>query len=61
MKRTKGAVVALLAFVVMGLNSGCLGNGWWSKALVDTALYVGQEFLLDNNGVFNIFSTNDTT
>jgi hypothetical protein len=61
MKRTKGAVVALLAFVVMGLSSGCLGNGWWSKALVDTALYVGQKFLLDNNGVFNIFSTNDTT
>ncbi len=55
MKRTKGAVVALLAFVVMGLNSGCLGNGWWSKALVDTALYVGQSFVLDNANVFQLF------
>jgi hypothetical protein len=55
MKRTKGAVVALLAFVVMGLSSGCLGNGWWSKALVDTALYVGQSYVLDNANVFNLF------
>jgi len=55
MKRTKGAVVALLAFVVMGLNTGCLGNGWLSKALVDTALYVGQSFVLDNVNVFQLF------
>jgi hypothetical protein len=59
MKRTKGAVVAFLAFAAMGLNSGCLGSGWWSKALWDTALYVGQSYVLDNANVFNLFP--DTT
>jgi hypothetical protein len=48
-------VVVLLAFAVMGLNSGCLGSGWWSRALVDTALYVGQSFVLDNANVFELF------
>ena len=55
MKKTKGAVAALLAFVVMGLNGGCLGSGWWSKALWDTAMYVGQSYVLDNANVFQLF------
>jgi hypothetical protein len=57
MKKTKGAVLALLAGSML-LGGGCLGLGW-KQILWGTALYVGQEFVLDNANVFNLFP--DTT
>ena len=54
----KGAL--LLALAGTTLFGGCLGGWNWQRILWDTALYAGQEYLLDNNGVFNIFSTDDT-
>jgi hypothetical protein len=52
-KMKKGAL--LLALAGTTLFGGCLGGGFWQKALVDTALYVGQSFVLDNANVFNLF------
>jgi hypothetical protein len=57
-KMKKGAL--LLALAGTTLFGGCLGGWNWQRILWDTALYAGQEYLLDNNGVFNIFSTDDT-
>ncbi len=35
---------------------GCLGGKtWWGYVLRDTAMYAGQEFLLDNDAVFDLF------
>ncbi len=58
MRKTKGALLAFLAGSTM-LFGGCLGFNW-QRILWDTALYVGQEFVLDNNGVFNLWSNADT-
>ncbi|MFH1111178.1 MAG: hypothetical protein V1790_18570 [Planctomycetota bacterium] len=57
-KMKKGAL--LLALAGTTLFGGCLGGWNWQRILWDTAMYAGQEYLLDNNGVFNIFSTDDT-
>jgi hypothetical protein len=53
MKKTKGAVLAFLAGSML-LGGGCLGLNW-QQILWGTALYVGQEFVLDNDGVFDLF------
>ncbi len=53
MKKTKGAVLAFLAGSML-LGGGCLGFNW-QRILWDTALYVGQSFVLDNANVFNLF------
>ena len=57
-KMKKGAL--LLALAGTTLFGGCLGGWNWQRILWDTAMYAGQEYLLDNNGVFNIFSNADT-
>jgi hypothetical protein len=51
MTKFKGAVLAFLAGATM-LSGGCLN---WQRILVDTAIYAGTEFLLDNDGVFDLF------
>lgn len=55
----KGAAVAALAGTML-LGGGCLGFGggggnWWGRLLWDTAIYAGQEFVLDNDNVFDLF------
>jgi len=52
------ALAALLGTVLSG--GGCFGFGdtWWGRVLQDTALYVAQEFVLDNNGVVDLFTDN---
>lgn len=51
MTKFKGAILALLAGATM-LSGGCLN---WQRILLDTAIYAGTEFLLDNDGVFDLF------
>lgn len=52
----KGAAVAALAGTML-YGGGCLGGGdsWWGRILWDTAIYAGQEFVLDNDAVFDLF------
>lgn len=52
-KTKKSAVLAALAgtFVAFG---GCLGINP-QQFLYDAAIYAAQEFLLDNNGIFDLF------
>lgn len=59
MTKFKGAVLAVLAGATM-LSGGCL-NINWQRLLLDTAIYAGTEFLLDNDGVFDLFPDGDTT
>lgn len=53
MKKLKGSVLAVLAGATM-FSGGCL-NLNWQQLLVDAALNVATEFLLDNNNVLDIF------
>jgi hypothetical protein len=59
MTKFKGAVLAMLAGATM-LSSGCL-NLNWQRIFLGTAIYAGSEFLLDNDGVFDLFPDGDTT
>jgi hypothetical protein len=53
-KRTlKGAALAALLGSLLGFG-GCLDT-WWGRIVVDTALYAGQEYLFDNDAVFDLF------
>jgi len=49
----KGAALAALSGSLFGFG-GCLDLNW-QQLLWDTALYAGQEFVLDNDGVFDLF------
>jgi len=51
MTKCKSAALALLAGATM-LSGGCLN---WQQILVDTAIYAGTEFLLDNANVIDLF------
>ena len=57
--KIKTLAVATLAGTVLG--GGCLGIGNWQRILLDTALYAGTEFLLDNDGVFDLFEDGNVT
>ena len=57
MTKVKRTVLAFLAGATM-LSGGCLD---WQRILLDTAIYAGTEFLLDNDGVFDLFPDGDTT
>jgi hypothetical protein len=48
----KGAALAILSGAT--LFGGCLGLNW-QRLLWDTAIYAGTEFVLDNDGVFDLF------
>ncbi len=52
---------ALAALTGVTLFIGCLGNIGWKRLLWDTALYAGTEFVLDNDGVFDLFEDGDPT
>ena len=52
-KMKKGAL--LLALAGTTLFGGCLGGWNWQRILWDTAMYAGQEYLLDG-GVLDIFT-----
>jgi hypothetical protein len=56
-KMKKGALLAALAGTT--LFGGCLGGWNWQRILWDTAIYAGTEFVLDNDGVFDLFESGD--
>ncbi len=51
-KMKKTALVTLLGGTILG--GGCLGLNW-RQVLWTTALYAATEFVLDNDGVFDLF------
>lgn len=51
-KMKKTALVALLGGTILG--GGCLGLNW-KQLLWTTAVYGVTEFVLDNDGVFDLF------
>jgi len=51
--KKKGALLAFLAGTMFAFG-GCLDINW-QKMLWDTALYAGQEFLLDNDNILDLF------
>ena len=55
----KGAMLALLSGLT--LFGGCLGGFGWQKVFWATAIYAGQEFVLDNDGVFDLFEDGEPT
>lgn len=60
-KSFKVAALAALTGTVCGLGFGCLGNGIWGRILWDTALDIGQEFVLDNDSIFDLFEDGEPT
>jgi hypothetical protein len=56
-KTLKAAALAALLGTVLS-SGGCWGQGWWGRLLGDSVLYVAEEFLLDNNGVVDLFTDN---
>ena len=58
MRRTilRNAALATLAGCLLQFG-GCLSwaDSWWGRVVVDTALYAGQEYLFDNDAVFDLF------
>ena len=56
-KMKKTALLAALSGAT--LFGGCLGGWNWQRILWDTAIYAGTEFLLDNDGVFDLFESGD--
>lgn len=61
MRKMKLAVVTLLGTACM---SGCLGGlslgRLWDDFAFDLALYSASEFLLDNDGVFDLWEDGNT-
>ncbi len=53
----KGALLAALSGAT--LFGGCLGGWNWQRILWDTAIYAGTEFVLDNDGVLDLFDDGD--
>ena len=53
----KGAALAALSGAT--LFGGCLGDLNWQRLLWDTAIYAGTEWVLDNDGVFDLFEDGD--
>lgn len=54
-KIAKGTVLAAILGTAFSWG-GCFGgNGWWSQAFWTAAGYAGLEFVLDNDGVFDLF------
>jgi len=51
--KTKGAALAAAAGSMM-MFGGCLDLNW-QRLIWDTAIYAAQEFVLDNDGVFDLF------
>ncbi len=56
----KGAMLALLSGVTL-FGGGCLGGLPWQQLLWSTAIYAGQEFVLDNDTVFDLFEDGEPT
>jgi len=60
-KTLKAAAAATLAGMLFQFG-GCLGGGGqWGRFLWDGALYAGWEFLLDNDGLFDLFEDGEPT
>jgi hypothetical protein len=57
MTKLKSTVLVLLVASTI-LTGGCLN---WQRILLDTAIYAGTEFLMDNDAVFDLFPDGDTT
>lgn len=53
-KTFKGLAVAAVLGVVFQFG-GCLGGNWFRQTLWDTVNYVGIEYVLDNDMVFDLF------
>ena len=53
MRKMKLAVVGLMGSAFL---HGCLwGGGWWDDIFYDLAIYSADEFLLDNDAVFDLW------
>ncbi len=55
-KMMKSAALAALLGTVCGWG-GCLsGDSWWGKAFWTTVGYGAMEYVLDNDGVYDLFA-----
>ena len=61
MRKMKLAVVSLLGSAFLGGCLGGWGGGWWDDLFYDMAVYAGQEFLLDNDAVFDLWEDGNVT
>ncbi|MGB2985238.1 MAG: hypothetical protein WBE26_05090 [Phycisphaerae bacterium] len=57
-KTLKGAALAAMAGTMLQFG-GCLGDSWWGRILWDGVIYAGYEYVLDNDGVFDLFEDGD--
>lgn len=56
MKRNSKALALILSAGAMLPAWGCLGGGWnWRQILWTGVLTTGFEYVLDNDGVFDLF------
>ena len=56
MKKNTMKAAALAAAAGCLLQFGCLNLGsWWGKALYDGALHTAWDFVLDNDGVYDLW------
>ena len=54
-KTMKGTALAVLCGMVFGGFGGCLGmDTWWGRILVDGALDVAWDYVLDNDAVYDL-------
>jgi hypothetical protein len=58
-KVLKSAALLLVLGSVFQFGS-CLGGDWWRLGLRNAATYTALEFVLDNNGVIDLFSDGAT-
>lgn len=59
-KKMTGAALAAMSGGMI-LAGGCLGSIPWQQIIWGTALYAADEFLLDNDGVFDLFEDGNVT
>ena len=58
MRRFAKKCCVLLSLSVVFQFFGCLGSGVARDLLIDGVKHVGFEFLLDNNGIIDLFTDN---
>ena len=51
--KVKKTVLAAMVGSVVGFG-GCL-EGWWGQLLTYGAVYTGMEYVLDNDGIYDLF------
>ena len=61
MRKMKRATLAALCGAMLFQFGGCLNNSWWGRLVWDSAVYTGLEFVLDNDGIFDLFEDGEPT